>query len=97
MVSQDLDAVGEEASRRNPQCALINANNPFMVRRVESVRRNRRARMTFFGFARGQFSCCPCTKLRYCGETLFIGTTFACPASCLERNQAISVDVGGNQ
>lgn len=55
MVSQDLDVAGEEAFRRNPQCALINANNPFMVRRVEC--RNRRARMTFSGLARGQFSC----------------------------------------
>lgn len=40
--------------RRNSQCALINANNPFMARRVRvAFARTRGARMTFFDFLRG--------------------------------------------
>lgn len=50
-----MDTMNEEAFRINPQCTLINANNPFMAWRVERVRQNRRAAMTFSGFARVSF------------------------------------------
>jgi len=58
-----MDTVNEETFRINPQCTLINANNPFMAWRVERVRQNRRAMMTFSGFARVSF---PRARARNC-------------------------------
>lgn len=60
-----MDAMNEETFRINPQCTLINANNPFIAWRVERVRQNRRAMMTFSGFARVSFPRARRTKLRY--------------------------------
>lgn len=59
-----MDTMNEEAFRINPQCTLINANNPFMAWRVEPVRQNRRAAMTFSGFARVSFP--PRVRARNC-------------------------------
>lgn len=84
-----MDTVNEETFRINPQCTLINANNPFMAWRVERSPKPK-GDDNLFRICEGQFSSCSRTKLRYRSETHFIGTILACPAYHLERNQTPS-------
>lgn len=82
-----MDMVNEETFRINPQCTLINANNSFMAWRVERVRQNRRAMMTFSGFARVSF---PRVRVRNCVTEVKLTSSGYWPAYRLERNQTPS-------
>jgi len=86
-----MDAMGKEAFRRNPQCALINANNPFMARRVETRLPKPKGEDNLFRVCEGQFFSCLCTKLRYRSEAHFIETTLACFIPRLERNHLVKL------